>query len=276
MQPANLKPFLFDVSFDDEMAMQERKRKEEAARLAEEEARAYAEANPPAPTFSEDEMLAAKAQAWAEGHAAGLAEAEQSQAAKLNTLTENLAAEISGIHIHQDVANERLAADACELGVRVSKHLLPAYAEKHGLDEVRSVLTECFENLAHSAKIVITTAPENRETLEEHVQNLAARSGFEGRLLLLEDNSLGPAEISVNWDGGGLERSEEMIWNRLDQVMERLHQNLPPKAAREMPTEAEPTNETPAPTQEEQVADPAQDAPADPVDTTIAEEAENV
>lgn len=233
MRPANAKPFLFETSFDEEQA----RRRAELAKLkareqAEEEARQIAEAEdepdePPPPSFTEEELTAARAAAWQEGHEAGMAEASQGAEARLAGLIENIAAELSGIHVHQDLANERLQADMAELGVRLVRKLLPAYAERHGLDEIRSVLEECLEAVPESGKIIISVTAENRTMLDPQLDALAARSGYDGRLSLLEDAALGPSEVTVRWDGGGLDRLEQPIWDKLDMLMARMRENLP-------------------------------------------------
>ena len=295
MRPATAKPFLFEQSFDEE-AMQrarERKRreKEEAARAAE-----LAEQNqtPPPPTFTEEELQAAQATAWQEGHQAGIVDAQQKQEAQTLSLLENLSAQISGMHVHQDLANERIAAEMTGFSLEVCRRILPSFVDSHGGEELRDLLADCLEKITPASRILITVSPDSLGLLEPQVDVLAARSGFEGRMKLVADPALGPTDLVAVWDGGGMHRVEKDIWKTIEAVVERTLAAAPPlpeipgenavppeQAERAEQSAAPETQEPPRPESDQAAADessaPAHEPAADGIaETTVSEEDQNV
>lgn len=213
------KPFVFELSFDAE-SMAERRRQKIAAREEAAAEHAAASAVEAEPTFSEDELAAVKAQAYEEGRAAGLADASSQREAGLASILESIAAQIAGLHVHQDVANEKLAADLTELGRTVLSKLLPHYIDKHGYEEVTTILSDGFSRLVHEDRISVTVGPDVHEVLEPRIEALAAKSGYDGRLRLVADPDMGAADIVVNWGDGRLERSADEIWSEIDATLE--------------------------------------------------------
>ena len=236
------KPFLFDTSFDEE----ELRRQAEARQQAEEEERLAAlraeeEANPPPPTFTEEELKAAQATAWQEGHEAGIRDAHAEREAAVTALLEALSAEVGGMHVHQDLSNERIGLHLTKVAVQVLRKVLPEFTAKHGADEVKAVLGDCFERIPFDSKLIVTVAPETEELLTPSIEALAARSGFEGRTRIVSDPDMGPSDLTAIWDGGGLDRLEEAIWQEIEQRIERVQ---PPAPAQQPPPAQEAAAET--------------------------------
>ena len=217
---SNAKRFIFELSFDAEDMAERRRKKIEARERAAAQA-AEADAVEAEPTFSEADLEAAKAQAYDDGRAAGLAEATSQREAGLAAILETIGAQIAGLHVHQDVANEKLAADLAELGRIVMSKLLPHYIEKNGCDEVIAILNDGFARLVHEDRISITVGPDTHDLLEPRIEALAAKSGYDGRLKLVADPDMGAADIVVNWGDGRLERSADDIWREIDASLER-------------------------------------------------------
>ncbi len=244
------KPFVFELSFDAEsMAERRRQKQAERDRAAAEEAEAAAVVEPP--SFSEDELADARAKAYEEGRAAGLADAEQAREAGLTAMLETIAAQIAGLHVHQDVANEKLAADLTEFGRTVMSKLLPHYVEKHGPDEVTAVLSDGFARLVQEDRIIITVAQEMHDMLEPRIEAMAAKSGYDGRLKLVSDPDMGPADVVVSWGDGRLERLTDETWREIDAALEsaiagmreyaeKLEETIEPSARRKPDVSANP------------------------------------
>lgn len=227
-----------------------RREKEEAARAAE-----LAEQNqtPPPPTFTEDELQAAQATAWQEGHQAGIVDAQQKQEAQTLNLLENLSAQISGMHVHQDLANERIAAEMTGFSLEVCRRILPSFVDSQGGEELRGLLADCLEKITPASRILITVSPDSLGLLEPQVDVLAARSGFEGRMKLVADPALGPTDLVAVWDGGGMSRVEKDIWKNIEAVVERTLAAAPPMP--DLPQE-EPETSASAPGKDEQAPQP--------------------
>ncbi len=203
--------FLFDTSFD-----AERSEKAKAAAAAQ-----AAAAEPPAPTFSEEELEAARQGAFAEGKAAGLAEAEASQAKRLAVAVEGMPQLFDRLALDfAEEADER-RRETLEAALTVVRKLFPELARVSGLDEIVAVVAACLERLRDEPRLVIRCADEDLDPLKEKIEQSAARSGFEGKLVFLADERLAPGDLRIEWADGGAERDQAALWKEIDSVIAR-------------------------------------------------------
>jgi flagellar assembly protein FliH len=214
--------FMFGRDFAEEPVHRTR----EAAPEPEPAAEAPPEPEPePAPTHSEEELEAARAQAHAEGHAAGLAEgrqaaeaeAEQALTAALDRLAAGLATLVAG-EARDREARDRETLDLC---VGLLRRLFPALARKHGQSEIEQVFRDALERLRDEPRVVVRCADRHLDGLKERVDGLAARLGFEGRVVLLADETMQPGDVRVEWADGGVERDSERLWQDVERAVAR-------------------------------------------------------
>ncbi|MGD1880338.1 MAG: hypothetical protein ACFB13_22900 [Kiloniellaceae bacterium] len=207
-----MEKFLFNTSFDMEKS---------PAVKAEEAPKAAAVEPPPAPTFSEEELEAARQAAFAEGKADGLAEAEANQA---NRLAEAVA-ELPPLfdRLAQDLAAQAdgQRRETLEAAITVVRKLFPHLAREHGLDETRAVIEQCLERLRDEPRLVIRSADEDLDALKEHIEASAAHSAFDGKLVFLADDRLAPGDLRLEWADGGAERDQAGLWKEIDTVIDR-------------------------------------------------------
>jgi len=203
--------FLFDTSFD---AEQSAKAKAAAA------AQAAAE-EPPAPTFSEEELETARRAAFVEGQAAGFAEAEASHAKRLALAVETLPPLFA--QLAQDIAAEadKRRRETLDAALTVVRKLFPQLARSHGLEEAHAVIEQCLERLRDEPRVVIRCADEDLDALRERVEQSAAKGGYEGKLVFLADERLAPGDLRIEWADGGAERDQAALWKEIDAVIAR-------------------------------------------------------
>jgi flagellar assembly protein FliH len=203
--------FLFENSFDKE---QTAKAKAKAAAQAVPE-------EPPAPTFSEADLAAAREAAFAEGSAAGVAEAENCHAARLAGAVEALPPQIAQLTQAAAAAEEARRRDSLEAALTVVRKLFPHLARSHGLAEVQAVIEQCLERLRDEPRLVIRCADADLDALRERTEQSAAGGGFEGKLVLLADERLASGDVRVEWADGGAERGQAALWQEIDAVIGR-------------------------------------------------------
>ncbi len=211
---ASIKKFLFDTSFD-------------AGNKPEPEPEPEAPPEPPPPSFSEAELAAARNEAFAQGQQQGVAEAavglEQAISDGLAAIAAQLETLIGGQKEHE----ARQQRQAIETAVQVVRKLFPRIAEAQALPEIEAVIANCLGHLSEEPRVVVRIAAALIDPLRERLSGITARSGFEGKVVLISDEALEPSSVRVEWAAGGAERDTAQIWQQIDDVIARRLGGVP-------------------------------------------------
>jgi flagellar assembly protein FliH len=200
--------FLFDVSFD-------------APDLSAASSPALRKA-PQEPTFTRAELEAARLKATAEGHAAGLAEAnaaiEQRAAAALAALANGVAALTAA---RATLAAEMQARAAAVIRA-IAQKVAPVLCRREPLAEIEALLRDCLGEQRDEPRIVLRVADALFEPMQRRLDDLAAAEGFAGKLVLLADPAMGPGDCRVEWADGGAERNIRRLLTDIDAALARF------------------------------------------------------
>lgn len=235
MPPRRQKPFLFDYSFDDGA---------DEARQAEEDARLQAEQdaveNAP-PTFSEEELLAARAEAHALGRQEGMADAMASIEQQVAGTLDAVFARVPKVFEEHAVWVRQMEADALRLATTMMRKLAPELTRDNELPEVEMVIREAFGYLTEQPKVMIRVAGPIEAALQDKVQLMAGRVGYEGQVVLIGDPELALDDCRISWQAGAVERALDETWHQIDDLIDRALQGAP---MRTQSADAAPTVET--------------------------------
>jgi flagellar assembly protein FliH len=253
---AKPKPFMFDYSFDDG-ADEARQAAEQAARRAAEEA----EANRP-PTFTMEELEAARSEAYAKGRQEGMDDAMAGIEQQVARTLDAVFSRVSKVFEQHTQWTKQMEADAARLGLAVIGRLAPELAREKELPEVEAVIREAFGFLTEQPKVMIRVAKELEEPLSGKVELMASRVGYEGQVVLVGDPELPIDDCRVSWQAGAVERSLEDVWGQIEQITERV---LAGTTKREK-TEAAPAVSVPTSAPETAQDTPAEETPAEPTE----------
>jgi flagellar biosynthesis/type III secretory pathway protein FliH len=219
---------MFETSFDEETPA------ERAQRLKEEEDRAAAEAvanaAPPAPTFSEEELQAARQSGFMEGRNAGLVEAQASLERRIADALDQVSRALAELSGDQSQAIHETMQNALEVTHAVLRKIVPDYVRRHGSDEVQSLVRQVVETLIDEPRIVIRVASDMVEPLRPRIEAAGKACSFEGQLVLFGDASLGESDCRLEWSSGAAERLTDEQWRAVDGIVSRALDRAPAEA----------------------------------------------
>lgn len=201
--------FLFDTSFE-----------------APADASAAAVEKRPVPTHTDDDLERARAEGFAAGREAGEREALQSLEHASTQALDRIATQLSALVENWAKAEEQQHQLALQLARTIARKLFPRMTDKHGPAEIEALINECLEHLREEPRVVVRVADRLLDTVKEKASALAARVGFEGRLVFLAEDSLGPGDVLVEWADGGAERQGERLWQQIDAAVDRALSGL--------------------------------------------------
>lgn len=208
--------FLFEDAFDSD--------EDDAEEAAAEEAEAP-------PVFDEAELEAARKAAFEEGYAAGHAQAAADAVDAAETRRadagERIAAETAALLAGGEAAEAAAVGAAALAASRAVQAAFPALAAERGAHEILSTVKEALERAADEPRLVVRLADADFEVIEPELAGLAARSGFAGRIVTLEDASVAGGDVRIEWADGGLARD----LNRLTDAIARALAGLAANAA---------------------------------------------
>lgn len=161
---------------------------------------------PPAPSFSEDELNAARAVARAEGVAAGRAEQAAENEARLAQSLEQVADRLAALRDQLAADEQRLRADAAALGHAIARRLCEALTAQLPLAEMTALVGDCLSDLRDEPRVIIHVADSLLGEARGRFETLAADMAFPGQVVVLADRRLAPGDVSIDWTNGGILR----------------------------------------------------------------------
>ncbi len=221
---------------------------------------------PPPPKFGEEDLERARAEGHSSGKEIGAQEAMQSIEQQSSQTVSAISEQLGGLSQVQTESNERQARETLEVALIVVRKIFPHLAERHGLAEIESVVCDCLERLRDEPRIVIRVADDMLDPVEARIGELAARAGFEGKIVYLAQDGFNPGDVRIEWADGGAERDSETLWREIDLITARVADleipAVPGAAPEAAPEAAAPPPPPPAPAEASNSPEPA---PAGPV-----------
>jgi flagellar assembly protein FliH len=211
--------FMFDRDFDDleilrEIVQQEVEELEQAQETAEPVA-------PAAPTFSEEEMAAARKQAFEKGKRDGIAETLASIEQRVAISLDKIANEVETLFASQTTSNEATARDAAHLALAVAKKLFPRLHETYGLGEIVGVTEEILTHLIREPRLVVSVHEMHADALRTRLGDFLAKRGFSGNLELRGENTFAAGDCKIEWMGGDAARNTSALFAEIETIIER-------------------------------------------------------
>lgn len=219
--------FLFTTSFDEE----------EAPEPAAEAEVPEPPPEPAAPTFSEEQMQAARDEGFAVGREEGQREAMSAIQIQTLDALKQITADISELFAIQEQANETLTRDAVKIAEACVRKLFPDLNARNAIGEIARLVRMSLQYVMEEPRVIVRVHTSLRDQIAAHLEGLRAGGSYEGEINVIADESIAAGDCRVEWSGGGAERDSAALWKTIDEIVAR---NLGIDAAAMAATEAEP------------------------------------
>ena len=186
---------------------------------------------PPAPTFSLDEMNAARDVARAEGLAAGRAEVQASLERRLADTQGRIAEALHQAIGERTSALNRIEGRAVELCTALLRKLFPEMQRRHGLGEIEALVRDSLHRMVDEPRVVVRLNDGLLDRLQERVDAAAKTAGFAGRVVLIGDDLIAAGDCRIEWADGGAERRGDHLWAEIDAAVKRVAETMAAKDA---------------------------------------------
>jgi flagellar assembly protein FliH len=228
-----IRKFLFDHSFDTKMP--------KAVEEADEENEKPEETEPEevVPTFSEEEMEAARDEAFAKGKEEGINEAAAATERDILASLQKLNEQFTGLYEAREVAETSILDSAVSVAAGITAKVFPALNEQGALGEIERMVVLAMGKIIEEPSVTISIHPDLEAQLNERIASLSNRAGFKGEIRILAVEDIPVGDCHIEWNGGGARRDTAGLRQEIDEIIER---NLPGITG----SSDEPNTDTPA------------------------------
>jgi flagellar assembly protein FliH len=169
---------------------------------------------------TEDELAAAKAEAFEAGRAAMAEEQRVSEEQQTATLVSALTGQIEALLAESTDIENRAVKDAGELAITVCHKILPTLAAQNALTEIEGLVVRTIAEMHEEPRLVVRVADSKLDDLQIRFERMS--SAFSGKLVLLGDDELAPTDCAVLWADGGAERDFARLWTEVNLALSGL------------------------------------------------------
>jgi len=172
--------------------------------------------------YTAAELEAEKAKAFAEGHNSGAAEAANEAAARTAAAATAIAKRIAEVLTQLDRHHAESTQTAVGSAVAMTRKLLPALSRSAAGGEIEALIRDCLGRLHNEPKIVIRLHQSMVDSFRERIETMASDAGFSGRVVVVAEPKVAPADARIEWADGGVERNTEQVWQEIEAIIERF------------------------------------------------------
>lgn len=177
---------------------------------------------PPEPTYGEADLAASRADGFAEGHDAGLAEGqaetERLAARAAGVISERLSEIADTVRSHHD----SVALDAVAVASAVIAKIAPEIIDRGALSAIEAAISGCLPDLTDEPRIVIRVGEKMMDTVQARIEPIVKASGFSGDVVVIADPALEFSDCTVEWADGGIRHDPSRVWREVEEIL-RTH-----------------------------------------------------
>ena len=173
------------------------------------------------PTFSEEDLKAARNEGFENGKEEGLNASLDSIERQVSAALGNLEKAISGLVDEQVNANERATHLALAVAVSIVRKMLPDLATGYAPVEIEKVIRDVLPRIMKEPRITIRIHGDIESEINSRLDNLVKSADFQGVITVLPDNDVEIGDCKLEWSCGGAERNSEALWREVDGVIAR-------------------------------------------------------
>lgn len=166
-----------------------------------------------APVFTAGDIAHARDAAFAEGHAAGIAEAEAAELGRARHALATMAAQLGAASQDAALLAERAAEEIARLLLDTLTTLLPALCARHGEAELRAVIRAVLPALMREPAVTVRINPLLAPAVRDELGRLDPELAERVRLVPAETMPAG--DVRVAWQDGAAVRDTRAVWDQV-------------------------------------------------------------
>ena len=173
-------------------------------------------------TYAEEDLTAAREESFRQGQeqAAQTIRAEQDERrlqcleSVTRTLNDLVAAESS----RENAKNH----DTVRLTLSIAKKLMPSFSRKFAEEEIISLVRETLSERSEEPRLAVIVHDSMLESLRQKIDDIAGGQAFQGKVVIIADDTLNPTDCRIEWADGGIEKDFNALYSAIENAFHTL------------------------------------------------------
>ena len=150
------------------------------------------------------QIAEAEARAYRAGFDAARNEARAESDRRAALALEEIGISIRAIAGRFSTIEERMETEAVDVALAVARKICTELVAAEPLTEMMALVSDCFRHLTSTPHIVVRINDALYDAAREQIEQLARRSGFEGKLVILAEPEIATGDCRIEWADGGV------------------------------------------------------------------------
>jgi flagellar assembly protein FliH len=176
---------------------------------------------PATPAEIAQKIASAEARAYRDGYDAAQREAKAESDRRTALALEEIGLAIQGIATRFCGIETRMETEAVDVAVAVARKLCSELIAVEPLGEITGLVRDCFSHLVSTPHLVVRINDSLYDIARERIEQLAKRSGFEGRLVILAEPEIATGDCRIEWADGGVVLERAAIEAKISELVGR-------------------------------------------------------
>ena len=162
-----------------------------------------------------------KARAYRDGYDAAQHEAKVESDRRTALALEEIRLAMQAIVARFSGIERRMETEAVDVAVAVARKLCSQLIAAEPLGEITGLVSDCFSQLVSTPHLVVRINDSLYEAARTQIERLAARAGFEGRLVILAEPTIATGDCRIEWADGGVVLDRAAIEAKISELVGR-------------------------------------------------------
>lgn len=177
---------------------------------------------PPAPTFSEDDLEAARAVAHSNGRNEGIKEEKQKRDQFIGEQLQHIVEKFSDLFAAEQYRERQYEEESIKLALQVVSMLAPSLNDRLGEEALKATLKDVLVKQSGQSEMRIEVHPESAADITTMIDDVWNDEDNRPQYKVVANSELEKGACDLSWKDGGMIRKPEQIAANIKTALEEL------------------------------------------------------
>lgn len=192
------------------------------------------------PLYGDEDLNAAREDAFRQGQQDATQKIRDEQEERVLQCTESLTRHLGDLIQAEQRREASKNYDTARLTLSIVKKMMPNLARNYAEEEITSLVKQTLSDQNEEPRLVVVVHDSLLETLRDKIDAIAESQAFQGKVVIIADDSLKPTDCRVEWADGGIEKDFDSLYRAIEgafnTVIHRMDKaEFPAKSEQEQP-----------------------------------------